>query len=379
MATQSNPSDEMSAPSNQVATLFEQAYLVGGSVRDLLLGLAPKDWDYTTPLLPDEIEERVRNAGKRAYVTGKRFGTIGFKLDDKFIEVTTFRSEKYGKTRKPEVQFVGSINEDLSRRDFTINAIAQRDARLIDPFGGQSDIKAKVIRAVGKPSERFNEDPLRMLRAVRFVSQLGFSIEPETHKAIVKNAHKILSVSKERWAQELDKLLLGDNVVIGLYALYTTDLIKFVLPELRIQSGYDQNSDWHEYSLVEHTIRTVKDTPAKINLRWAALLHDLGKPFVRTDNKRGRSNYVFHELVGAEMIYGIGKRLKWSNERTQEVSDLVRHHLKDESPLREADNASKTVTDLLATDSQSDHSSHSDAPPDPTNTNSTTTKKGNNE
>lgn len=347
MATQSTHSDEMSALSSQVDALFEPAYLVGGCVRDTLLGLTPKDYDFTTPMLPDDIEQSVRDIGKRPYITGKRFGTVGFKLEDKFIEVTTFRSEKYGKTRKPEVQFVNSINEDLSRRDFTINAMAQRGKRLIDPFDGQADMQAKLIRAVGKPAERFNEDPLRMLRAARFSSQLKFRIEPETQKAITKHAHKILSVSKERWGQELDKLLVSDDPVWGLYVLINTDLIKFMLPELRIQSGYDQNSDWHEYSLIEHTMRTVSAVPAKINLRWAALLHDIGKPFVRTENKRGRSNYVFHDLIGAEMICGIGKRLKWSNERIQEVSDLVRTHLDDKSPLRLADNASKRLPQRL--------------------------------
>jgi tRNA nucleotidyltransferase/poly(A) polymerase len=351
MATQSNP--ELHEQHSVIKSIpfvepdfMSPLYLVGGSIRDVLLGRKPKDYDYATPLLPDDIEAKVRAAGKRPYVTGKRFGTIGFNHEGQFVEVTTFRSEQYGKTRKPEVQFVTSITEDLSRRDFTINAIAQRGTKTVDPFGGYDDLQAKVIRAVGNPSERFNEDPLRMLRAVRFVSQLGFTIEPTTHKAIVKNAHKILSVSRERWIQELDKLLVGDHVVNGLYALYTTDLIKFVLPELRIQSGYDQNSDWHELSLVEHTIRTVAATPTDLTLRWAALLHDIAKPFVRTDNKRGTSNYVFHDVVGAELVYGIGKRLKWSNERLQAVQELVKSHLSDDSPLRAADNGSKAKIEV---------------------------------
>jgi tRNA nucleotidyltransferase (CCA-adding enzyme) len=141
--------------------------------------------------------------------------------------------------------------------------------------------------------------------------------------------------------QELDKLLIGEYVAPALYTMFGTDLIKFLLPELRIQSGYDQNSDWHEYSLIEHTIRTVEAAPEDITLRWAALLHDIAKPFVRTNNKRGTSNYVFHDAVGAEMVYGIGKRLKWSNDRLQDVQELVRNHLSDDSPLRKADNSSK--------------------------------------
>lgn len=319
-------------------------YMVGGSVRDVLLGVEPKDYDFATPLLPDEIEQKVREAGRRPFVTGKRFGTIGFKFDDKFVEVTTFRSEQYGKTRKPEVRFVSSITEDLSRRDFTINAIAKRGDKLIDPFGGQVDIQKRIIRAVGNPSERFNEDPLRMLRAARFSSQLGFYIEPETFKSIKKHANKILSVSKERWVQELDKLLVGDYVYLGLNALWESGLMMFMLPELYLQKDYDQNSDWHEFTLSEHSLRTVEGVPKDVTLRWAALLHDIGKPFVRTENKRGRSNYVFHELVGSEMIYGIGKRLKWSNERLNAVMELVRTHLNENNPLRKSDNQSKSTT-----------------------------------
>lgn len=319
-------------------------YLVGGSVRDTILGKEPKDWDYCTPLPPDEIEERVKAAGKRAFITGKKFGTIGFKHDGKFIEVTTFRSEVYGKTRKPEVQFVDSITQDLSRRDFTINAIAQRGDKLIDPFNGQEDIKARLIRAVGNPSERFNEDPLRMLRAVRFVAQLGFTIDEPTFKSIKKNAHKVMLVSKERWTQELDKIVVGVYADIAIDYLIETDLMKFILPELRLQYGYDQNSDYHEMTLLEHSKATMLGVESNVTLRWAALLHDIGKPFVRTDNKRGSSNYVFHDVVGSEMILGIGKRLKWSNERLNEVQELVKHHLEDESPLRKADNASKVIS-----------------------------------
>lgn len=321
--------------------IIQPNYLVGGSVRDVLLGREPKDYDYATPMLPDDIEQAVRDAGKRPFITGKRFGTVGFKDDGKFIEVTTFRSETYGKTRKPDVAFVSSISEDLARRDFTINAIAQRNGKLIDPFNGRADIEAKIIRAVGHPTERFNEDPLRMLRAIRFVSQLGFDIEDATFNSIAKNAHKVLTVSRERWMQELDKTLTGKFASKGISYLFYTDLIKFVLPELRLQYEYDQNSDWHEYDLHIHSIRTMRDVPDDVNLRWAALLHDIGKPFVRTENRRGSSNYVFHDVIGAELIYGISKRLKWSNERTNTICELVKSHLSDESPLRKADNASK--------------------------------------
>lgn len=322
--------------------IISPSYLVGGCVRDLIIGRKPHDFDYATPLLPDEIERLVRESGKKAYITGKRFGTIGFNHDGQFIEVTTFRSEKYTNSRKPQVEFVTSINADLSRRDFTINAIAIRNGRYIDPFNGIIDIHDRVIRSVGNPSERFNEDPLRMLRCARFAAQLDFSVEDSTFKSVKKNAHKILNVSKERWVQELDKLLLSDNPSKGLVLLMESDLIKLILPELRVQGGYDQNSDYHELTLWEHTLSTVEKVPKDINLRWAALLHDVGKPFVRTDNKRGSSNYVFHDVVGAELIYGIGKRLKWSNERIETITEMVKNHLSDDSPLRKADNSSKS-------------------------------------
>lgn len=325
-----------------ISDIIPEAYLVGGSVRDALLDKIPKDFDYCTPMLPNDIESAIKASGRRTFTIGKRFGTIGFKYDNEFVEVTTFRSEKYVGTRKPEVKFVSSLTEDLSRRDFTINAMAKRGNKIIDPFGGKNDIEHGIIRCVGNPTLRFKEDPLRMLRAIRFSSQLNFTIETRTFASIKKNAHSILSVSKERWGQELDKMLLGDNIEYAIYALVETGLIKFVLPELRLQHGYDQNSDYHELSLLDHSIQTASLVPADITLRWAALLHDIGKPFVRTDNIRGSSNYVFHDVVGAELIYGIGKRLKWANERIETVSDLIKNHLSDESPLRKADNASKT-------------------------------------
>lgn len=315
--------------------------LVGGSVRDMLMREEPHDYDFSTPLLPDAIEGLVKAAGKRAFITGKRFGTIGFKHDGKFIEVTTYRSEMYDKTRKPTVEYVGSIEQDLARRDFTINAIAYDGVKYTDPFGGRSDIENKTIRAVGVPTHRFKEDPLRMLRAARFAAQLDFTIEEKTFRSMKKNANSIIRVSKERWMQELDTLLISNNPQKGMYVLADTGLLKFILPELALQIAYDQNSDYHEKYLFDHTLEVVRKVPKKRSLRWAALLHDIGKPFTRTGNKSGRSNYIFHDAVGAELVYGIAKRMKWSNELLKEVQPLVLHHLKDDSPLREADNSSK--------------------------------------
>jgi len=322
-----------------VGNIISPVYLVGGSVRDALLGLVPHDYDFSTPLVPDEIEQRVRAHGLRPILTGKRFGTVGFTLNGMTVEVTTFRLETYRSgSRKPDVVFVDDITNDLSRRDFTINAMALRaDGRLVDPFGGQGDLRAQTIRTVGKPFKRFNEDPLRLLRAARFGAQLGFAVEPDTKTQMRKKASKILTVSHERWSRELDTLLLGPHVEQGLQLLADTTLLNFLIPELAIQIGYGQDSPYHELDLWEHTVKTVRLSPRASVIRWAALLHDVGKPYVRVKNRRGYSNYSYHELVGAELVTKIGNYLKWSNQQTREIHDLVLNHLKADSPLKEAD------------------------------------------
>lgn len=325
----------------EVENIVSPVYLVGGSVRDEILGLKPKDYDFTTPLMPDTIESEVKAAGKRAYTIGKKFGTIGFKLEGEFIEVTTFRAEKYtAGSRKPEVEFVRDITHDLSRRDFTMNAIAKRGDKFIDPFGGRLDIMERLIKCVGKPHDRYKEDPLRMLRAARFAAQLGFSIEQLTESYVKRDAHKILEVSRERWGMEMDKLLMTETPSVGLDFLARTRLLNFMIPELSIQVGYDQNSPYHTLSLWEHTKKVVDLSPADVEIRWGALLHDVAKPYVRTD-KSDRSNYIKHDLLGAESVLKIASYLKWSNDRTNNVSQLVLNHLKDSSPLRKADNAAK--------------------------------------
>jgi tRNA nucleotidyltransferase/poly(A) polymerase len=325
-----------------VSKIIQPVYLVGGPVRDELLGRVPKDFDFTTPMLPDDIEARVKAAGRHAYSAGKRFGTIGFKLDGNFVEVTTFRNERYhSNSRKPEVEFVNDITADLSRRDFTINAIAKREGRYIDPFGGRIDIMEKIIKCVGRPKDRFSEDPLRMLRAARFTAQLGFKVDQLTESTAKKLAYKILHVSKERWVQEMDKLLMTEKPSIGLDFLARTRLLNYMIPELAIQVGYDQDSPYHELTLWEHTLSTVDLTEPNLEWRWAALLHDVGKPYVTTLNNRGYHNYIHHDLVGSELADKIGGYLRWSNARRELVSRMIFEHLTDASPIRKADNASK--------------------------------------
>ena len=207
----------------QVTKMMEPhpVYFVGGAVRDYIMGNEPKDYDFCTPAEPDEIERLIKKDERRAYLTGKRFGTLACKMDGEMIEITTFRTEKYEPgNRKPKVEYVKSINEDLSRRDFTINAIAIRltkgNLKIIDPFGGEEDIEAKIIRAVGNPKLRFKEDPLRILRAIRFTSRYGFEIEEATEKKISRMGIHLLDISKERWMIELDKILLSEFSSYGL-------------------------------------------------------------------------------------------------------------------------------------------------------------------
>lgn len=327
----------------KVSEILGLTYLVGGCVRDILHGRDPVDLDFACELLPEDIEQKIKAAGLKTFSLGRRFGTIGFKIDGHHIEVTTFRIEKYdGKSRKPEVVFVNGITPDLARRDFTINAIAMRlNGTLIDPFGGQEDLENKVIRAVGNPGDRFYEDPLRMLRAGRFSGQLGFTIESHTFTSADHHADRILGVSKERWTQELDKLLVSPHVDYALRYLADTNLLNYMIPELALQVGYDQDSPYHELDLFEHSIKTVVLSESDVEIRWTALLHDIGKPFVRLQNRRGYSNYPNHSVVGAEMVTKIGHYLKWSKARTSNISNQVLKHLDDGSPIEEADSAAR--------------------------------------
>jgi tRNA nucleotidyltransferase (CCA-adding enzyme) len=327
---------------SQVKTIVPEVYLVGGSVRDHLLNKEPKDLDFATPYLPEEIESFVRKANKKPYLIGKRFGTIGIKIDGNYIEITTYRTETYEEgNRKPLVNFISNLETDLSRRDFTINAIAMTDTgKLIDPFQGSLDLDKHIIRCVGKASNRFQEDPLRMLRAARFASQLGFYIDAEIIETIKQLNYKILSISKERWVMELDKILLADDVC-GLNFLMMAGLLKYIIPELSLQYNFDQRNPYHNLTLWEHTLLTVYYNPCDIEIRWAALLHDIAKPFLQTENKKGYCNYIKHDLLGYEFAHKIATYLKWSNQRTKNVANLVLNHMDDNSPLKEADTKAK--------------------------------------
>lgn len=328
-----------------VFEMFPESCMVGGSVRDRLLGRVPKDYDFATPLTPDEIEVTVRKHERKPYLIGKRFGTVGFKVNGQMIEMTTFRSEKYrAGSRKPDVAFVTDIDADLARRDFTINAIALLpDGSIHDPFGGKADLKTHTIRCVGKPKDRFKEDPLRLLRMCRFASQFGgtFNVSEQTWEQACALSHSILDVSRERWVIEMDKMLMTEKPSVSLQHLADSRLLNYMIPELALQVGYDQNNPHHSKTLWEHTLAVVDNAPGPASILWAALLHDVGKPFVMTTNGKGKSNYINHERVGAEIALKTGRYLRWSNDRVETVTSLVLHHMDEDSPLRAADNVAK--------------------------------------
>jgi tRNA nucleotidyltransferase (CCA-adding enzyme) len=319
-------------------TLGIPIYAVGGCIRDEILGLIPHDFDFATPIDPNGIEAAIRRINKHPYLVGRRWGAVGVKLDGILHEITTFRTETYGGSRKPNVEFVSDITADLARRDFTVNAMSIGPNGFIDPFGGRVDLENKIIRCVGNPKIRFKEDALRLLRTIRFAAQLDFSIEEKTWGKLSEMGSLLLTISKERWVMELDKILMLPNVGAGLQYLMTSRLFVYLIPELAIQYNFDQHTPYHKFSLWDHTRKVVEYSPADLNLRWAALLHDIAKPYVQIWKNADQAMYLDHEKVGREMTIKIGTYLRWSSARIRVVSDLVNNHLQDDSPLKMADN-----------------------------------------
>lgn len=303
-------------------------YLVGGAVRQQLLGQSVNEWDAATDATPQQIELLFREIGARNIgVIGKQFGTVSATFDGESLEVTTFRGEQYrDDSRKPVTTFSHTIQEDLARRDFTINAVAFHLTKqeLLDPFDGQKDLQAKVVRAVGSPAARFHEDPLRMLRAVRFAVRLGFAIEDETFRAIRDEKDRTGLLSPERIAQELDKLLLAEQPSRGIRLLVESGLISYILPELI--PSIDLEFDPREHKDIYHHILQVLDqTPPKLELRWCALLHDIAKPQTR-QKIGGEYHFLGHENLGAKIARAVLRRLRYSNDFVTYVTHLVRQH-----------------------------------------------------
>ena len=309
---------------------------VGGYVRDRLLGRSVGDLDLATALMPEVVIQRAKNLGITAIPTGLRHGTTTIVLNGENIEITTYRGDgEYFDGRHPSsVKFGASLEEDLARRDFTINAMAlpiehldsdNWQNRVIDPFGGRRDLDAKLIKAVGDPLVRFDEDGLRPYRACRFVSQLGFSIEPATKEAIPKKLDVASKVSAERVFVELTKLLTGTNAPSGLRELAESGLLGQCLPELLPSIGCSQN-DYHAFDVWGHTLEVVRHAPADPVMRWAVLLHDIGKPGAKFIGPDGRARFHGHEALSEQLAHGILDRLKASNALQAEVLALIRHH-----------------------------------------------------
>ncbi len=311
-----------------------EAYLVGGTVRDLLRGatLAP-DLDFATPTLPEDTERILRGAGFKPFAPGRRYGTISVRANGLTAEITTFRChERYrAGSRHPKVAFGGAIEEDLRRRDFTMNAIAlDRHGTFVDPFNGRAAIEAKRIEVPGDIEATLRDDPLRLLRLARFVSQLGFYPTPTLAQAAGELAFLITSVSRERWKRELEKLLVGDGVGAGLEFLLQANLLTFMMPELTLMKGSDQRSKHHYKDVWEHTKQTLQQAPPLPNVRWGLLFHDCGKPYTKTV-RGGEVHFFYHEVVSNIISNSIMSRLRFSKEQRATVSKLVANHMRPNS------------------------------------------------
>lgn len=301
-----------------------EAYIVGGCVRDSVLGRTPQDWDITTSATPEQTKALFR----RTIDTGIEHGTVTIMMDHVGYEVTTYRVDgKYEDHRRPkEVTFTASLLEDLKRRDFTINAMAYNEQEgLVDIFGGAEDLRRGIIRCVGVPQERFDEDALRILRAVRFAAQLDFEIEAKTRQAIREKAEFLRDISAERIQVELTKLITSDHPerIIDAYDLGITAI---VLPEFDTMMETPQHTVYHKYDVGRHTVAVMQNIDATPVLRWAALLHDSAKPECRTTDEQGVDHFYGHPKAGKAIARRVLRRMKLDNDTIQRVERLVEWH-----------------------------------------------------
>ena len=319
----------------------EELYLVGGYVRDFLLGVESGDYDFTTSARPEITKAILESRGIRAIPIGMEFGTVAAVISTDSgpveIQITTYRcSESYRKgSRHPDVVFGMNLEEDLVRRDFTVNAMAMDESgTIIDPLGGRKDLKEKIIRTPLRPEQTFSEDPLRMLRAFRFACRFGFSIEKKTLEAIGKQHRCIMDISRERWKMEMDSLLTtddGEEVSRVLRMMRDTEILQDMIPqftEMFIQDGMPQGKA-HYGDVWEHTLDVLKNTEgSRTCLRWAALLHDIGKPSCRTVDKDGNTHFYGHEKIGSDCVNETAERFRFSRKERQCLSFLVANHMR---------------------------------------------------
>ena len=315
----------------EIASIFASggkvSYLVGGAVRDLLRGEQPEDWDLATDATPEEVTRLFR----RVIPTGIKHGTVTILYKGKSVETTTFRTEStYSDGRRPDaVKYAATIEEDLSRRDFTMNAIAVElpGGRIIDPFGGERDIRARIIRCVGNPSERFGEDGLRPLRAARFTAQLGFELEQATLNAMQGALGKTAMVAVERIRDELDKTLATERPSIGFAVMEKTGLLRLVLPQLASCRGVEQKG-LHRFDVLDHLLFSCDGAPRdRPIVRLAALLHDIGKPLVRAMGPDGIWTFYRHEEESSRLAREILMRLRYPTATIEAVVHLIAVHM----------------------------------------------------
>jgi poly(A) polymerase len=327
----------------ELGSMFADAgyelYLVGGSVRDALMGRLSPDLDFTTNARPEQVQRLLGQWADALWDTGIQFGTVGVGKGEHRLEITTYRADRYDRvSRNPEVRFGDSLDDDLVRRDFTANAMAVQvtasgPGGFVDPLGGLAALRAGVLDTPAAPSESFGDDPLRMLRAARFVSQLGFAVAPRVRAAIEEMAPELARITAERVAAELDKLLLGDDPVAGIELMVQTGMGEVVLPEVGgMQMAIDehhQHKDVYQHSLtVLRQAIALEDDGPDLVLRWAALLHDIGKPATRRHEPDGGVSFHHHEVVGAKMARKRLRALKYSKQMVDDVSQLVYLHLR---------------------------------------------------
>jgi len=302
-----------------------EAYIVGGSVRDMYLSRSVSDYDITTSAFPDEVKAVFSD--ERTVDTGIKHGTVTLVKDGENIEITSYRCESgYSDARHPDsVTFTRSLTEDLSRRDFTVNALAyDGEDTVVDLFSGKEDIKNRIIRAIGDPYERFSEDALRILRAVRFSSVLGFKIEKSTRDAMIGCKHLLSRISKERIAVEINKFLLGKNVKNAL--LENWEILAEIIPEIALMQGFDQKNKHHVYDILTHTAVTVENIEPTVQLRLAALLHDTGKPATCSTDGEGSHHFYGHPRESERIAERYLTEYKYDNFTKERVLLLVKVH-----------------------------------------------------
>ena len=301
-----------------------EAYVVGGCVRDAMLGREPRDWDITTSAHPEQVKALFR----RTLDTGLQHGTVTVRMNHQSYEVTTYRIDgEYEDSRHPkEVSFTPNLSEDLQRRDFTINAMAYHpEEGLVDLYGGRDDLAGGLIRAVGCPEERFQEDALRILRAIRFAGQLGFSLEEETYRAIAKFAGQLNRISRERIQAELTKLLCSPHPEKFRLA-WETGITAVIFPDFDRMMELPQNNPFHCYSVGEHTLKMLTEIPAYPVLRWTALLHDVGKITTHTTDENGIDHFYGHGAASAKRAKNFLRELRFDNATIDTVTVLTRYH-----------------------------------------------------